>query len=52
MDRGCRGVVDKSKERIIGRKTRDSDHGDVDGSSRLDDEGVLVGVVSDEGQRD
>ncbi len=37
---GRRGRVDKSKERIIGRRMRESDHGDVDGSSRLNDEFV------------
>ena len=31
--------VGKSEGKIIGRKTRDSDHGDVDGSSRLSGEG-------------
>jgi hypothetical protein len=36
-------VACKSKEGIIGRKTRDSDHGDVDGSSRLDGECVVGG---------
>lgn len=32
--------VDKSKEGVIGRRRRESDHGDVDGSSRLSGESV------------
>lgn len=45
---GRQGEIDKSRERIIGRRTRESDHGDVDGSSRLNHEDVEgeVGGVS------
>jgi hypothetical protein len=30
----------RSGEKVIGRRTKDSDHGDVDGASRLSDEVV------------